>query len=109
MEWRLSTKAPAVPKTPCTILRQFEIYLDNFEVPLRQLLDNFELIDDPETVLGSRLAEPTQGWAMFTFLSAAMFLAMRFLPILNDAMFRRCLGDVLTKTLPYDILADVLM
>ena len=48
MEWvialRLSTKAPAVLKSPCTILRQFEIYLVNFEVPLSQLLDNFEMI-----------------------------------------------------------------
>ena len=48
MEWviplRLSSRAPAVLKTPCTILRQFEIYLDNFEVPLSQLLDNFKMI-----------------------------------------------------------------
>ena len=27
---------------------------------------------------------------MFTFLSDAMFLTMQCLPILNDAMFRRC-------------------
>ena len=33
---------------------------------------------------------------MFTFISDAMFLTMR------------CLDDVLTKTLPYDVLDDVL-
>ena len=41
-------------------------------------------------ISGCSFVTHKQGWAMSAFLNDAMFLMMRCLPILNDAIFKQC-------------------